>query len=1618
MSKKLIRQAALDLSQAMCGREFLQRLSITKKAMTALMHDADWPTLLGQILPIQERLNCGKVASLVVDLLNRLSPEPEEGWLEFTFLFARNLMFPDAEFAARAKKHNDGARFLLQLLQVLFAYEKQALPFDCLYDFRFVPEEDLTGCDHAQDYRRLLKIFREEYVYELLRIAREVTPFCLMEHVVGVHHVAMTVAYGLHEAGIPVDLALVSGAAAGHDLGKFGCKPGERVPYLHYYYTDRWFLAHDIPTIGHIAANHSTWDLEIENLSAESLALIYADFRVKQSRDSEGREITTIYDLDASFQVILDKLDNVDEAKRRRYRFVYDKLHDFENYLRQLGVDFDLAGRPLSPPPQKNVSLMDADETIDKLVLLSVEHNLGLMHNLSSNRQFGNILEAARSEKNWERLRAYLDIFEEYSTYLSPHQKTQALSFLYELLMHREGDIRRQAAGLMGMIIAQFRMGYRKELPKDAVIDPTEQTPFSLWEKYLEMLIFPDHKITAQQKSRIGYTVKIIVGSALDTCREDDAPVFLGRFTRYYNNPERYDDGSAFALLDTMLYLPHTLCSPELIERLIAFAGYFLKLDGEIRLASAAMRFLTQLASALDREHPCIGMLGEMISGLDCQQNIPMLFLQYKALQSLGLGTSMQEEVLYSQDVFSDIYLDNLKAATPWIIKSINIEVLLDQLTHGQREHILHIATHLSNLIKVSEWVVVRHDAGSALLRVMPLLSLDQRNEIAVELAKGLEVGEYEFSKYIPNYLGELALYLHPKELDELIVRLEELLGSSNDWIVAVSLNTLGVLLEHYPVYQERFVQSEHTFEARRQHLLGLLLDGLANYRESVRQEALLVIGKSIFGTSNLSPEEKTNLFSHCYKKLVFLITENPGGGLAFFYRAAALSHIYRFIALHRIDYGSFHFEQRQKVAFFPGTFDPFTLSHKGIVRAIRDLGFEVYLAIDEFSWSKKTQPHLIRRQIVSMSVADELHVQLFPDDVPVNIANPADLRRLRGMFPSKELYIVVGSDVVRNASSYRAAPSADSIHSMNHIVFRRISGEEGDEGEHDRAALSLITGKVVELTLPPHLEDISSTRIRENIDLNRDISNLIDPAVQEFIYQNSLYLREPQYKPVIHTDEILFQREDEPQPELLAELERSVLADRAGVEHICQSISENGDTLILLRHLGKRRQIIGYASLRQITSSDLFFALHRDDYADYVRRRASGKILLLTGIYTQITETAYDLPQLLLTEALATSLAEGCTYAVFSSYGSGSPSFIHEMLERQGFVCAPCSDKAPSPLYVVDMRAPLVLIQNLETTIKEPFRSNRRVLDAIKAAHYRLQLATTQIQPGSLVLSLSADMIHHRMVDKITALNGVSNTQTFPRRLGKNMCVPFGKILRGTVVPNTVTKTLHTDKVYTPDIIDNCIEAFPYYSPIESQVRTIKSFNRPVILVDSLLHEGYRVQALDPLFIKEDIRIRMLMVGVLSGRGRDLMAMRNRPVDCIYYVPNLKYWFVESTLYPFIGGDTVRRENMPVAGLLPSVNRILPYSTPFFVSDCSHLAAFEFSRCCIENSRDILMVLESEYREQFGRNLTLNRLSEAVILPLCPDKGACMAYDPNLSASVYLENDLEMLMRTRKLMI
>lgn len=1613
MSKKQVRQMIEELTAKLCAREFLAASNLSRESVLMLMNREYWEGQLGRIFPIKRRIQCREIYEICREPMSLIGREPRDGWMRFTYQYVCHILYPDEEFSRQAEPYAAGALFYLAVLQFIFDKEREVLPFEPMVDFAFLSEEEALSYESYTEYKKFKNAFYKEYIYEMMRLNAEVTPFRTLEHIAGVHYVAMTVARGLYEAGVPIDLTLTSGAAAGHDLGKFGCKPNERVPYLHYYYTNQWFNRHRMEYTGHIAANHSTWDLEPENLSVESLVLIYADFRVKQSRGEDGREITYISSLDEAFEIILSKLDNVDEAKLNRYRFVYARLHDFETYMRSLGVDVNLDKKPVKTPPMPDISLRNTEQIVDSLIFMGVEHNIDVMHRMGAERQFGNLLEAARSEKNWKNVRAYLNIFQEYFPYTNDIQKEQTLYFLYELLMHKEGDIRTQAARLIGNVIAQFNAGYRKERPAD-MPDIADQKAMELWKTFLSMIICPDHKLTVQHKRRIGYNLKQVLSSMVEHAASADIEGFLQEFLRWYEAPEKRESGEAFVLLDALHNMPFERCSRENMERMAEFACYYAvprenSFEGLIIAAWRAFKLIT----AEVRDEPFCETIAEIVEHeAIAEDDISRTFLQYRILSNLGRNVSRQEEALYGRDVVSDIFLDNLKMATPWVLKAVNIKLLVDQVDHGKKEHILHIAAHLSNLIKVSEYVVVRHDAGRALLRLAPLLTADQRNEIVVELLKGLEVGEYEFSKYIPEYLGQLALWLPPEQLEEVLTYLRGLMANANDRVVSVALDTVGVLTEYYPRYKERFAEDEGTARERLGRLLGMVLGGLANHRETVRQEALLVTGQYMFGSRRLNDHEKMEIFALTHKKLLFLINENKGGELTAFYRAAALSNICRFITAYRLTIGQMEIEERKKVAFFPGTFDPFTLSHKGIVREIRDLGYEVYLAVDEFSWSKKTQPHLIRRQIVNMSVADEFHVNLFPDDIPVNIANPSDLKRLKEVFAGRTVYVVVGSDVIANASSYRKPPEKNSIHSMNHIAFRRV-GDRRSDNKYNREMMSLITGELIELELPEYLEDISSTKIRENIDLNRDISNLIDPVVQEYIYFNGLYLREPEYKPILRARAIGFEEKEKLSEEDEAAALEYIFSDEADGRGLLKRLQESDGTFLLLRNTVDDNRLTGLLKMRSVMPEELFKVLGSVSMADMVRRHTLGSILLITGIYAEPDSAIYDPEQLLLTEALAKALEQHCSYAMFlpeEEPGEASQGAVI----RQGFAEAE-NFEGKRRLWLVDMHAPLVLVQNLETTLKEPFSSSPRILRAIHKAHRELQAAMTRLYPGQLVLSLSASVIYHRLVDKITQINQVPGEPTTPRVLGNDMCVPFGKILRGKVVPNTVTKTIHTDKVYEPDLDSYRIEAFPYYSPLRSQVRTIKSFGRPVILVDDLLHKGGRFDALEPYLREEGVEVKKVLLGMISGYGRDAMATRGFEADSIYSIPNLKFWFVESTLYPFIGGDTVRRDTMKVAGLMPSVNIVLPYMVPP-LKGCSEESLFELSACCVRNSRDILLALESEYRALFGRNLTLSRLSEAVILPLCPDKGDCINYDPNLAASVYLDNDLEMLHRISQL--
>ena len=1619
MSKKEIRGIYNELCREMTDAGFLKKSGLEKDTVQMLLNREYWEAQLSPLFPIKKRLTCRQLLDLCRPTMFLLGQEPEEGWMSFAYKFVCHILYPEDSFTEENGQYRAGAMYYLNMLRFFFDREREALPFEPLKDFAFLPEEEYGQSENAEEYRRFLKYWHEEYIYEMMRLNAEVTKFKTLEHISGVHYVAMTIARGLHAAGSPVDLALVSGAAASHDLGKFGCKPNEKVPFMHYYYTALWSESHNLPYIGHIAANHSTWDLEPENLSVESLCLIYSDFRVKSSRGADGVEITHISSLKDAFEVILHKFFNVDEKKVLRYRFVYSKLTDFETYMRAHGVDVELDGNPPAPEKLPVPGLRTPEQIVQSLVFMAVEHNIDVMHQMTAERSFGNLLEAARSEKNWKNIRAYVNVLAEYFTYTNDTQKEQTLDFLYELFMHKEGEIRVYTALLLGQLFAKFNAGYRKRRP-EGMKDIAQEKVLSLWNHYLQIIIRPDYRLVDIQQRRIRSQLKNIVLSLQKYAEPSDYPMFMGALMEWYRNPEEKETQEQFVMMNCVEVFQLEKMEREDVEAVCRFALYCASSTNE-EVKTAAWRAIRQitkyvLKSGMKTEEMEIwGEIGRTISAIPTDNSVLYTFLKYRIFTNLGTNNEelpRLEHLLYDRDVVTDIFLDNLKTGTPWVQQAVNIRLLADQVLHGDMSHVMHIATHFSNMIKVGQYMLARDGAGRALLQIMPCLRVDQRNEIAVEMLRGLESGESDYARTIPRWLGRVALWLPPEQLDELVQSLTGMLANPTEHVTVVALDTVGTLLEHYPEYRGRFEEDMPAASRRWKRMLGILMSGLANYREAVHQETLLVLGQSVFGSELLTRQEKLDIFYAVYRKLYFQLNETQGGSLTHYYRAASLTNLYRFITEHRLLDGPFEMRQRKKVAFFPGTFDPFTLSHKGIAKMIADNGFEVYLSVDEFRWSKRAQPHFIRRKIVNMSIADEFHVNLFPSEIPVNPGNPEDLKKLKELFGGRELYLVVGSDVVAHASFYRPDSGKDYVRAMNHVVFRRV-GEKNADSKYNRQMMTNITGKLVELELPADLKEISSTRIRENIDMNRDISNFIDPVAQEFIYSRGLYLREPEYKPIIRARAIAFEEAAAPDEALLQEVGKSLLSGEPGKADLLRSIRESGDRLLLLRNSMDGNRLAGAARLRYLHPKELFPVLKDVHACDMVRSRTSGEVLMISGLYTDRDSLIYDVEQLLLTETVMRSYEHHCDYAIFLPGDNYCPNSVISAVVRQGFV-RPADVPKDLPLYVVDMHAPLMLLSDIETTLKEPFSSNQRVLQVIRKAQQDLQHSMTKLYPGNLVISVSASVLYHRMVDKITTANNVPKEPVEPRQLGEKMCVPFGKILRSAVVPNTVTKTLHTEKIYDADLKYCAVEAYPNYTPLPTQVKAIKSYNRPVMLVDDVMNRsGIRISTLAPLLRKEGVRVEKFLVGILTGYGTDLLAGLGLEADSVYYVPNCRNWCSESSLYPFIGGDMVRRNTERVPGLNLSINLIRPYTEPP-LPDADQDALFEYSACCIRNARDVLRVLEQEYRKLFARNLTLSRLSEAVHLPMVPDKGDCVDYDPTLSASVYLENDLQMLYRTR----
>ena len=490
----------------------------------------------------------------------------------------------------------------------------------------------------------------------------------------------------------------------------------------------------------------------------------------------------------------------------------------------------------------------------------------------------------------------------------------------------------------------------------------------------------------------------------------------------------------------------------------------------------------------------------------------------------------------------------------------------------------------------------------------------------------------------------------------------------------------------------------------------------------------------------------------------------------------------------------------------------------------------------------------------------------------------------------------------------------------------------------------------------------------------------------------------------------------EEVSEDLADEMDDFLLACGIENQRLAALRQARGTRVLVLRDRHHSNKIVGLSVFHSLSTSDVYGELQSQCIANYVRNQTAGKIAIIDGIFVVSDELDNLMEQNTLTDTLAYCLQKEYTYALYhNTLSVESSEKLIEVLELQGFL--KIQDEGQNKtVYGVDMKSVISLTLDVLSNIKEPINNRLPVIRAAVEARKRLQAALAALYPGTLVLSLDNDMINQKMTDKICEINQVPNKPQSPRVLGESMCVPFGDLLKGMVVPNTVTKSLHTEKFYATDGGSFHIAESPFYSPIESQIKTIQSFERPVILVDDVMHKGYRIKELDPILKRHQIEVNKIIVGILSGRGRDLMQIQERDFDYAYFIPNLRLWFSEHLMYPFLGGDGIGQRGKVTQNLLPSINLILPFYSPMFIMGVSKEAIYNLSMVSLQNTKEILLALEEEYQRMYGRKLTTKRLGEVFISPRLPYMGENIQYDLNKEASAYVDVYIENLRKIERI--
>ena len=243
-----------------------------------------------------------------------------------------------------------------------------------------------------------------------------------------------------------------------------------------------------------------------------------------------------------------------------------------------------------------------------------------------------------------------------------------------------------------------------------------------LWQYYIDQCLYPERKISPKHAIRISNSLKIICEHLFASCDEKEAPRLLEPLFDRAMKARGFD---RFALIDSICHVPSRYLReeqcPALIGRLTEFLG-----SEKVELKIISLRCLQHL-----QQLPGLRPVIERVL-LDYDPPEDEYRAMFLYLKGLLLG---QPFVPLTRQQVSQIHLSNLKNVVHWTVKLEQMEMLCRQVEE-QPQSAFHTAMHLSNLMSVSEHLPVREAAGRHLLEIAPELSVDQINEITIDLTR------------------------------------------------------------------------------------------------------------------------------------------------------------------------------------------------------------------------------------------------------------------------------------------------------------------------------------------------------------------------------------------------------------------------------------------------------------------------------------------------------------------------------------------------------------------------------------------------------------------------------------------------------------------------------------------------------------------------------------------------------------------------------------------------------------------------------------------------------------------------------------------------------------------